>query len=430
MAVFGNISAFSSVLGATLGAPGDTYIVTDLRKRSRKEPNEVKSLKSFDWKIDKKAPEPTPAIKNGYPIKPLKLTKVTFNNPFVVSYNLYFDDNGNAYVYFGIINTEFVTDILENGFLIRTYNEFFNPFGSILLRPSEYPAIKYLFKTPYYNLSFDINNNKPLTCNISAIDWYNFNIYNLSEYLKNLKDNEDNKRKIETINYLLRKYQSFINDIKTYSNKKTESAPDTLGQFSLGRTASDEIYNNNDLMQCKGMKPTYQILPSYDYFFEEPEAGSTFAGFGLRDTKKLIRDYCRKYWRDCAKIAQHLKGDTLLQSCFNLWHWMRMNIRYEYDREGREEVRSPRRVWADRKHGVDCDCLSVFAWCVLKCMGYNPAFELVAFRNKPDFSHIFINCDGVIVDRVWFIFNALPPGVTKSEIYKVDLLEENLGKIL
>ena len=176
------------------------------------------------------------------------------------------------------------------------------------------------------------------------------------------------------------------------------------------------------------MVPTYQILPSYDQFFKPAQKKNTFAGFGLDDTKTLIADICRKHYKECAPIAAHLKADTLLQSCFNLWHWLHNNIKYEYDRDDREEVRTPLRVWADRKRGVDCDCLSVFTWCVLKCMGYNPAFELVAFKGRPQFSHIFVNCDGVVVDRVWFIFNQRPPFVTKREIYKVNLTN-NLGDL-
>ena len=196
----------------------------------------------------------------------------------------------------------------------------------------------------------------------------------------------------------------------------------------LGKTANPAIYNNNDIMECRGFVPTYTILDDYSSFFEQAKTHTEFAGFGLDDTLKLITDICRKHWKDCAKIAQHLKGDCKLQSAFNLWHWMRYNIRYEYDREGREEVRTPLRVWADRHRGVDCDCLSVFAYCVLRCMGYNPAFELVAFRNKPQYSHIFINLDGIVVDRVWFIFNSRPPMVTKSTIYRINDIND-LGKL-
>lgn len=197
--------------------------------------------------------------------------------------------------------------------------------------------------------------------------------------------------------------------------------------YDLGKTANNAIYNNVSILDWRGFVPTYRILDDYSDFFKIADSKSTFAGFGLDDTKKLIAETCRQHWRDCMAIAKHLKGDSLLQSCFNLWHWLHYNIRYEYDHDGREEIRTPLRVWQDRARGVDCDCLSVFSWCVLKCMGYNPAFELVAFKGRPQFSHIFVNCDGVVVDRVWFIFNNRPPLVTKSEIYRIDLTNDLAG---
>lgn len=203
---------------------------------------------------------------------------------------------------------------------------------------------------------------------------------------------------------------------------------DSEKNFALGKTANNALYNDNSIIDCRGLKPTYTILSDYTAFFDDAKQNTSFAGFGLDDTLKLIADTCRKHYKECSKIAAHLKGDCKLQSAFNLWHWLRHNIRYEYDREGREEVRAPLRTWADRARGVDCDCLSVFAWCVLKCMGYDPVFELVAFRNKPQFSHIFVNLDGIVVDRVWFIFNSRPPLVTKNKIYKVDLFN-SLGKL-
>ena len=195
----------------------------------------------------------------------------------------------------------------------------------------------------------------------------------------------------------------------------------------FGKVANDALYNNNEILDCRGLAPTYRILPNYDAFFAPAQNVNTFAGVGLTDTKKLIADICKAHYKDCAKIAAHLKADTKLQSVFNLWHWMRHNIRYEYDREGREEVRTPLRTYADRRRGVDCDCLSVFAWCVLKCMGYNPAFELVSFKGKKQPSHILVNLDGIRLDRVWFVFNSLPPGVTGSEIYRVTTNEDIAG---
>ena len=197
----------------------------------------------------------------------------------------------------------------------------------------------------------------------------------------------------------------------------------------FGRTAPAALYNNNAIMDCKGMRPTYRQLPDYSQFFTPANNATTLAGSGLDDAMHLIADTCRRNYKDCAKIAAHLKGDCKLQSAFNLWHWMRNNIKYEYDSEGREEVRTPLRTWQDRKRGVDCDCLSVFAWCTLYNMGYNPMFELAAFNGKENYSHIYLNLDGIIIDRVWYIFNTRPPQVTKTALFGVDMTKELIGKL-
>jgi hypothetical protein len=202
-----------------------------------------------------------------------------------------------------------------------------------------------------------------------------------------------------------------------------------LNSYGLGRTAPAALYNNNAIMDCKGMRPTYRQLPDYSQFFAPANNATTLAGSGLTDTMQLIADTCRRNYKDCAKIAAHLKGDCKLQSAFNLWHWMRNNIKYEYDSEGKEEVRTPLRTWQDRKRGVDCDCLSVFAWCTLYNMGYNPMFELAAFNGKENYSHIYLNLDGIIIDRVWYIFNTRPPQVTKTALFGVDMTKELIGKL-
>ena len=463
---------------------GDTYIVTDLRKRAKKEPGDTKAYnKAFDWKLEDR---PGVAIKNfnkdlyeltkGLKWSSDKETAVKDTNYKYVT--LYRNSNGSGY------------DMSVPIFMPSTFNRSKNTF------------------TGYYidrNIPVDINQLQHYTIDSNGYpngyftkDYFKkvFNnaLRNEIALLKEYKDNpnytkERQKELNKRYNYFLQFYtdpEIYTPDItgggilRRYAVEYADINSDSLGEpgdtyiitdtrkkprknledtaalqkydirkFSgeelrrmqtddpllyeqiksdLGKTANNALYNNLDILDYRGMQPTYRQLSNYDAFFAPATNKNSLKGFGLTDTKKLIADICRNHYKECAAIAKHLKAETKLQSAFNLWHWLHHNIRYEYDREGREEVRTPARVWADRHRGVDCDCLSVLAWCVLKCMGYDPAFELAAFRNKPAYSHIYINLDGIVVDRVWYVFNSRPPFITKTELFKVGMLD-NLGQL-
>lgn len=426
-------------LKSDLDGYGDVYKVTDLRQRGRKEPGEIRSNKNLDFEIEQsekiynlnrelydleksstrlnlddklKRTDYYRISVNYNPTTGIYYVNISYFNPrklrrdlqpptfsgytSELKANIDFDKVSNFRFYEG-------SKVYGTGYITKKY--FKELFNSVLKEQLKmYKKQIADFKTSSWRTEADL---KEIERNLKYfIQFYSnpekYNIQDMNGY---------------GLAYL--KERAKLADI---------SADTTLGVFSLGETANNEIYNNLDILEFNGMQPTYKQLPDYDQFFKPAEHKNSFAGFGLDDTKELIADICRKHYKECAGIAAHLKGKTLLQSCFNLWHWLHHNIRYEYDRDGREEVRTPLRVWADRKRGVDCDCLSVFAWCVLKCMGYNPVFELVAFNGKKNLSHIFINCDGVVVDRVWFVFNQRPPRVTKREIYEVKLLQ-NLGQL-
>lgn len=415
-----------------LNAPGDYYYVRDIRTRAKKEPGELASNKNLEFEKDN-----SKTIQNFNRAVYLAEPESAFFSDKVVNGKRYvqctvrtkgrYDSNDVRTEYYEAEIWYFIPRIKmgKNAFKGSTLPSWFEVnFKDLINLNSVYSSLTcYIVEDTYKKLF-----NKALK---QQIDHFQYRI-NKTQYAGEAE---------KELKYFIQFY-THLDDYKAYETHSygdpTELSPKYIQRYKeltdlkifegLGRTADNTLYNNNDLMECQGLTPTYKILPSYDGFFSPAEDNTAFAGFGLKDTKKLISEYCKKYWRDCLPIANHLKGDSLLQSCFNLWHWMRHNIRYEYDRDGREEVRSPRRVWQDRHRGVDCDCLSVFAWCVLYAMGYNPQFELVAFKNKPDFSHIFINCDGVVVDRVWYVFNSRPPGVTKRELYKVNI-NNDLGKL-
>lgn len=398
---------------SSLGAPGDVYLVTDTRKNPRKELNETAAFKKID--IEKFNVNALKALQDSDPllyeeIKAGINAKTTLNKnniaevlkrEIIADVKDFANKNDSGKELSDINTPATITP------LMKQYNEI----------KHKYPDAVLLFKVGTYYETFGEDAKKIASVlgirltNRAGQYYAGFKVRDLDKNLKKLIKAgvkvavcEQTEQALGAVNYYVKAYYP-----------------------GLGKTANNLLYNDNSIIDCRGFKPTYKILPSYDSFFDVAKNKNTFAGFGLDDTKKLIADTCRKHYKDCEKIAKHLKGDCLIQSAFNLWHWLRHNIRYEYDREGREEVRAPLRTWQDRERGVDCDCLSVFAWCVLKCMGYNPAFELAAFKNRENFSHIYINCDGIVVDRVWFIFNSRPPLVTKTEIYKVNL--QDLGKL-
>lgn len=194
-----------------------------------------------------------------------------------------------------------------------------------------------------------------------------------------------------------------------------------------GYTVNDkpaEIFNcpESDL-KTYGFKPTYQRLQSYDHLIDPATGERTLVGYGFdKATLQELLNACR-YYPQVARLAAHLKGDSELQSAFNIWHFLHTNVRYNYDTPGVEEIRVPARVWRDRFDGVDCDCLAVFTACLLICMGYRPKFEIVAFDNSPKYSHIFVNLNGAAIDRVLPAFLQRPALITKTKIMEIPVYQ-------
>lgn len=179
-------------------------------------------------------------------------------------------------------------------------------------------------------------------------------------------------------------------------------------------------YKLSDL-DCKGFTPTYQKLDDYSRLIDKKATFKNFyLGDGFDHTEKLLLSTVSENYKTVAKLAAHLKADSEKQSAFNVWHWLHSNIKYNYDSEGLEEIRTPARSWADRAKGVDCDCLAVFSYCLLLCMGYHPKFEIVSFMSKPDcWSHIFVNLNGLAVDRVLRTFGQRPALIAKVKMIEV-----------
>ncbi len=111
----------------------------------------------------------------------------------------------------------------------------------------------------------------------------------------------------------------------------------------------------------------------------------------LADTIKFIPQAVHITKHQTAKLAQVLKGQTLRQTCSNVWHFLYGHIRYQKDEQGKEQIRSPARSWRDRGTGIDCDCFSVFASSLLTNLGIRHLLRITKYpHSKGSFSHIYV----------------------------------------
>jgi hypothetical protein len=136
-------------------------------------------------------------------------------------------------------------------------------------------------------------------------------------------------------------------------------------------------------------------------------------GATVSDTVKFIPKVVERTLGQTEKIAQRLKGNTLVQTCKNIWHFVYNHIAYSKDKDGVEQIRAPARSWHDRKKGVDCDCYTVFISSILTNLGI-PHILRIAKYKKPYFQHIYPivpKSDGsyITIDCVTDYFNYEEP---------------------
>lgn len=174
------------------------------------------------------------------------------------------------------------------------------------------------------------------------------------------------------------------------------------------------------------MKPTYEILPSYDHLIPAAKGIDTVVlrDSNLEDAVALIQRAFQENYLQLQRLADHLKDDTAMQSSFNIYHWIVNNLPYKLDESRKEQVRTPARAWQDRSRGVDCEDYTVFVSSLAANMGYRCKAEVVAFNNKPFYQHIYPVVFGgdfeIIIDPTPnpgqgpVPFNKRPEGITKK----------------
>jgi hypothetical protein len=144
----------------------------------------------------------------------------------------------------------------------------------------------------------------------------------------------------------------------------------------------------------------------------------------VKDTVAFIPRVVKETLYQTEKLAPLLLGNSVHDTCKNIWHFVYEHIAYRKDKEGYEQIRSPARVWHDRKSGVDCDCYTTFISSLLMNLQIPHTLRITKY-NKPQFQHIYPivpigNGKYITIDCVVEQFNYEEPFSQKQDT-KMDL---------
>jgi hypothetical protein len=160
----------------------------------------------------------------------------------------------------------------------------------------------------------------------------------------------------------------------------------------------------------------------FNRFFARPEEQDRIIiqDGEVEETVDLMKKVVWKYLNDTKRIAQHLKGNTLLESCRNTWDFLFNHIQYKLDQKGLEQLRRPNRSWAERQIGIDCDCFSIFVSSILTNLKIPHEFRITKY-NREEFQHVYVIVPSgsksryITIDCVLSEFNYEKPFTAKKD---------------
>jgi hypothetical protein len=159
---------------------------------------------------------------------------------------------------------------------------------------------------------------------------------------------------------------------------------------------------------------TYNIAELQDVFPKANNTTVTLGEGGLNETITAIIKIINYNYKKMLPFARKIQGDTLEQTAFNIWDFIKEHTTYQKDKPKTEQLRTPQRLIHD---GIgDCDDYTIFAAAVLKALGYNPYLYIVAFNGLKNYGHIYAGIDNLIIDGVMNEYGKHPDNITKTLI--------------
>lgn len=115
-----------------------------------------------------------------------------------------------------------------------------------------------------------------------------------------------------------------------------------------------------------------------------------------------------------SSLSPYLRTSNLKDTCRVIWQLVKHNIAYVIDPPGRQWIRTPARLWADKQG--DCKSYSVFIASCLYNLGIKGCFRFVSFKEGPP-THVYVvvkhSGREIILDAVMPAFNQQKPFLKK-----------------
>ncbi|MCU0435927.1 MAG: hypothetical protein MUC87_20890 [Bacteroidia bacterium] len=161
----------------------------------------------------------------------------------------------------------------------------------------------------------------------------------------------------------------------------------------------------------------------YNRYFQTPPGvdETVKVNAKLDDTLAMFPVKVKEFYFQAEAIAKKVLADpqgNVLKTCFNIWNFLTKHLAYVPDEDGKEQVRSTWRLWADRKG--DCDCYSFFTSCVLTQLRIPHFFRITEYDPDDGFQHIYVvvpqkGQKDIVIDAVLKYFNYEVPYTKKID---------------
>lgn len=132
-----------------------------------------------------------------------------------------------------------------------------------------------------------------------------------------------------------------------------------------------------------------------------------------KQTSKQIALNCKRAVLDSEQaaniVAHNFRGKSIFTTCFNVWEWLRENIKYRKESENEQSAKTLQRIAFD-KHG-DCKHYTIFASSILRALNIPCEMRLISqnfYDPEPTHIYVVVHSKGkeIIVDPCMRRFNS------------------------